>query len=142
MEIKSQNSKSFLQFICYILVGSSNFILDEIILNTLWFISGRSIGTINYLFKLISFCIYSTNGYFLNKRYTFKNQNEDPSYIEYISLLALLSAVDAIIVSKFTTHNIFMIDNALWANICNLFACATTGIVGFLINKFVIFKKN
>lgn len=142
MRIKSEKSKPILQFICYVLVGASNFILDEIVLNILWFVTGRSVGKINYLFKFISFCIYSTNGYILNKKVTFKKQNKNSSYIDYVSVLALLSAIDAIIVSKFTIHNIFRLPRPLWANICNLTASATTGILGFLINKYIVFKKD
>lgn len=143
MNIKSEKIKALIQFISYVLVGSTNFIIDLIVLNILWASTGIRSGNINYFFKLISFSIYSTTGYILNKNFTFNSSKPKikSSYLEYVSTLGLLSLIDAIILSKFTLLNIWGVNQTLWANIVNICSCATTGILGFLINKYIIFNS-
>lgn len=140
--IKSKKLKLLFQFISYALVGGSTYLIDIIVMNTLWTISGKSVGNINYLFKLISFIIYSTVGFQLNKRITFDSKKSGKtSYLQYISVVGLLSLVDAVVVSKLTLINLWSLKLRTWANICNLTSSATTGILGFLINKFIVFDK-
>ncbi len=55
----------FIEFIKYASIGALNVIIDFSVLNLLWFLTGLYSGNINYLFKLISFLIYSVNGYIL-----------------------------------------------------------------------------
>lgn len=142
LEIKSKKLNTLLQFIYYALIGGSTFLIDIMVMNILWKVTGKSIGNINYIFKLISFIIYSSIGYQLNKKITFKSDNSNKSsYFKYASVVGILSLVDAIVVSNLTQLNIWSINNTLWANICNFGSSATTGIIGFLINKLVIFKK-
>ncbi len=141
MNKKAYNLSSIIQFITYTLVGTSNVIIDLIVLNVLWAISGHYLGEINYFFKLISFSIYSTTGYFLNRKFTFKTKACAKSYFSYISLLAVLSFLDAIILVKLTQIHIFHIPRELRANASALFAAMITGIFGFIINKTIIFKK-
>ncbi|MDD7792967.1 GtrA family protein [Clostridium sp. 'White wine YQ'] len=138
---KSFNYKSIIQFITYALVGASNVIIDLIVLNILWFASGMYIGRINYLFKLISFAVYSTTGYLLNRKYTFKTKASIKSYFSYISLLAVLSLMDAIILVKLTRLNPFHLHRGLNANLSAFTAAMATGLIGFIINKFIIFRK-
>ncbi|GKU25655.1 GtrA family protein [Clostridium folliculivorans] len=133
--------KAIIQFITYSLVGSSNVIIDLIVLNILWTVTGLTVGRINFLFKLISFCIYSTSGYLLNKKFTFKSESKSSSYFGYVSLLGILSFLDAVIIANLTRHNIFHIHRFFWANISAFLAAMLTGILGFIINKFVIFNK-
>ncbi len=64
-------NKGFIEFIKYASIGALNVLIDFLVLNLLWFFTGMYSGTINYLFKLISFSIYSINGYFLNKKLIF-----------------------------------------------------------------------
>lgn len=112
-------------------------------MNILWASTGIQSGNFNYLFKLVSFSVYSTTGFFLNRKYTFHSSNTagKSSYIEYVSTLGILSLIDAVILSKFTTLNIWNINPILWANIIDISAGAMTGTLGFLINKFIIFNK-
>ncbi|MEQ8154272.1 MAG: GtrA family protein [Clostridiaceae bacterium] len=133
---------SIIQFMTYALVGASNVIIDLLVLNILWFVSGMYIGKINYLFKLISFLVYSTSGYLLNRTYTFKTKPTIKSYFSYVSLLAVLSFIDAIMLVELTKMNPFHLHRGLNANLSAFFAAMTTGIIGFMINKFIIFKKN
>lgn len=139
-KFKGEKLNSILQFISYASVGASNVIIDIIVLNILWKITGKCTGNVNYLFKFISFLIYSTTGYLLNKHVTFKSNGGIKAYFKYVALLAVLSAIDAIIIVHLTLIPID-IPITFWSNICALLASMTTGILGFLINKFLIFSK-
>lgn len=139
----SKKHNSIRQFITYTLVGCSNTIIDFIVMNLLWFMSDMYLGNINYIFKAISFSIYSTTGYLLNKKYTFNTtKNNKSPYIQYVSLAGIITIVDTILIAKITQYQIFDISDALWANIVNLGVCAVIGFIGFLINKYIIFNNN
>lgn len=139
------NIRNIIQFLTYALIGSTNVLIDLIVLNILWHVTGMYRGNINYLFKLISFSIYSTTGYYLNKRYTFNHGKSTPkntsSYFGYVGLLAILSFLDAIIISNLTLIHFHHIHKELWANICAVFGAMMTGMIGFIINKLYIFRK-
>ncbi len=102
--------------------------------------TGRYSGNINYLFKLISFSIYSINGYFLNRKFTFKTKNS--SYIQYASVIGIAAILNGIILSNLSSYNLLNVSQVLWSNISALIASMGTGILSFLINKFFIFKTN
>ena len=129
---------NFMQFIKYTLIGGINVLIDFGILNILWIITGIYKGYINYLFKFISFIAYSTNGYFMNKKFTFKSNNN--SYFKYISVLAVTAILNAFILSNLSMHNFFNFKPIIWSNISALIASIVTGIISFLVNKLFVFK--
>lgn len=134
-------SKGIKQFILYSIIGGSNFLIDLGILNILWHVTGIYQGFTNYIFKFISFCAYSTNGYYWNKRFTFKSDSKSNSYFKYASVLGVAMLINASILSIMTMNNIFKVNPKLWANISSLTGSIITGIASFLINKFFIFEK-
>lgn len=131
--------KSIKQFILYVIIGTSNFLIDFFILNILWKVTGIYSGYINFLFKGISFLAYSTNGYYWNKKYTFKTEG---SYIKFASVLGAAAIANAFILSNLSLYNLLGISQILWSNISALTASITTGTASFLINKFIVFKDN
>ncbi|NFM25919.1 GtrA family protein [Clostridium sporogenes] len=133
-------NNGFIEFIEYVSIGALNVIIDFSVLNLLWFFTGLYSGNINYLFKLISFSIYSINGYTLNKKFTFKTKNS--SYIQYASVIGIAAILNGIILSNLSSYNLLNISQVIWSNISALIASMSTGILSFLINKFFIFKKN
>lgn len=139
--IQKSNFKSIIQFITYAFIGFSNVLIDIVVFNILWKLTGQYTGTSNYLFKFISFSIYSTSGYLLNLKFTFKETASFKSYFSYVSLLAILGYAEAIILVKLTTLNPFGLPKVLNANIDVLLAAMIMGSIGFLINKLVIFRK-
>lgn len=141
MKNKNDFLNNLFQFISYTIVGASNVLIDLLVFNVLWKVTGHSHGNINYLFKFISFCIYSTTGYLLNKNVTFERNDTKNSHLKYVSLLAFLSFLDAVIISKLTLFHPSHIRHFYWNNLSVLFASIITGILGFIINKFLIFKK-
>ncbi|MBU5269602.1 GtrA family protein [Clostridium cochlearium] len=126
------------QFILYALIGSSNVVIDFCILNMLWMVTGIYKGAANILFKFISFIFYSLNGYYWNKKYTFKTEG---SFLKFASVLGIAAIINSIILSIMSIYNILGISDLLWSNICALTASIITGIGSFLINKLYIFKK-
>ncbi|GIM27530.1 membrane protein [Clostridium polyendosporum] len=137
---KKYSINSLVQFITYTMIGTSNVLIDIIVFNLFWAITGHYAGKINYLFKIVSFAIYSTTGYLLNKNFTFKTKGKPSSYFQYITLLAFLSFLDAVMIANLTIHRPFGLDRRIWGNICVLLGAMATGIIGFAINKFYIFK--
>ncbi|MGO5093818.1 GtrA family protein [Clostridium sporogenes] len=133
-------NNGFIEFIKYVSIGALNVIIDFSVLNLLWFFTGLYSGNINYLFKLISFSIYSINGYTLNKKFTFKTKNS--SYIQYASVIGIAAILNGIILSNLSSYNFLNVSQVIWSNISALIASMSTGILSFLINKFFIFKKN
>ncbi|PRR79355.1 hypothetical protein CLLI_08350 [Clostridium liquoris] len=132
------HNKNIKQFILYAIIGGSNFFIEFFILNILWKITGLYSGYINFLFKGIAFIAYSINGYYWNKKYTFKTEG---SYVSYASVLGAASIVDAFILSNLSLHNLLGVSQVLWSNISALTASITTGVASFLINKFAVFKN-
>ncbi|AJD30518.1 MULTISPECIES: GtrA family protein [Clostridium] len=133
-------NNSFIEFIKYASIGALNVLIDFLVLNLLWSFTGMYSGNINYLFKLISFSIYSINGYFLNKKFTFKTK--DSSYIQYASVIGIAAILNGIILSNLSSYNLLNVSQVLWSNISELIASMGTGILSFLINKFFIFKRD
>ncbi len=127
------------ELIKYALIGTVNFLLDMVVVNILMYIFQIYKGYTLVFFNVISFFVYSTNGYFMNKKYTFKSN--ESSYPKYITVLAISMLLDSLMFSTLTLYNVFGLNKVLWANISKLIAFATTGTLCFIVNKFVVFKK-
>lgn len=144
----SENSlsskKNLLQFITYALIGGSNLIINFIIINILSHITNiySAVNTHStimlYLFEVTAFIIYSINGYYLNKKFTFKVNKS--SYIKYAFVLGTSAFLNINIFVYLTMHNIVNLPIKLWFNLSKLTASMTVGIMTFLINKFFIFQ--
>ena len=130
--------KSLIQLLTYSLVGLSNMILDLLIVNILMKIFNTYNGPLLMAFNIISFLLYSLNGYVLNKKFTFKS--EEKSYLKYMIVLGGSVIIESPLFSLLTTFNIFSLDKVLWANICKIISFTLGGVMCFLINKFLIFK--
>lgn len=130
--------KSLIQLLTYSLVGLSNMILDLLIVNILMKIFNTYNGPLLMAFNIISFLLYSLNGYVLNKKFTFKS--EEKLYLKYMIVLGGSVIIESPLFSLLTTFNIFSLDKVLWANICKIISFTLGGVMCFLINKFLIFK--
>ncbi len=79
---------TIIEFLTYSLIGISNVLIDIFIFNLLWTVSGRTQGNINYLFKLISFSVYSTTAFFYDNTIVFKlNLNVLPQKLTFPNYL-------------------------------------------------------
>jgi putative flippase GtrA len=131
----------FFQYIMYGFVGGINYIIDIATLNVLMFITQLYHGQIFFVFKLISLILYSINGYYMNRKFTFRCRAKR-SFLSYAFILLLAALANGWILSQFTMMKPVSISPRLWANIVNLGASLTTGTASFLLNKYIIFKKN
>ncbi|WP_396276425.1 GtrA family protein [Haloimpatiens lingqiaonensis] len=131
---------NLLQFITYALIGGSNELINLGILNFLTYITGIYYNKlILFIFEFISFIAYSINGYFLNKKFTFKVKNS--SYFKYASVLGTSAIFNTLLFITLNAHNIFNLSNSLWLNLSKVIASMTIGIITFLVNKFFVFKN-
>lgn len=143
--------QSLTQLIKYALVGSTNIIIDVIILNILSYTTGITRGKMLFVFNLIAFSVYSICSYKLNKKFTFRETSHKKAYFKYASVLFLSMILNSIMLFLLTRHNPLihhihgriniMRLNHLWLNICILIDSITIGTIGFLINKFYVFNK-
>ncbi|MBU3112641.1 GtrA family protein [Clostridium lacusfryxellense] len=154
MNNKNKSLSSVTQFIKYALVGAINTIIDIAILNTLSYATGITHGKILFIFNIIAFSVYSTCGYYLNKKFTFKDGRKDTSYFEYASVLLFGMILNSFMLVILTSKNplIHILHNGghrvninnlnhLWFNICIVIDSMTIGFMGFLINKFFVFNE-
>ena len=133
-----KNNENIRQLISYALVGTCNFILDIGVINLLMFIFKIYKGPILIIFNILSFVTYSINGYFFNKKFTFKSNKN--SYFKYASVLGIFMLINGIIFSLLSLYNILNISQILWANISKSIASMLSGFLAFLVNKFFVFK--
>lgn len=131
---------NILQFVKYALIGGSNFLINIIIMNILMKSTGIYKGNMLFLFQVVAFIAYSINGYFLNKKFTFKNVKRKNAYLAYISVMGPAAMFSAFLIRTLTLYNIFNLSSSLWANIIIVFASISIGFISFLINKFLVFK--
>lgn len=122
-------------------IGCLNFFINIILVNFLMFITNIYKGSMLFVFSILSFIVYSINGYFCNRKFTFKSKNNIKSIIPYFILMSTTAILNALLLSIFSVHNILFISQKLWTNISILLSSITTGAISFLINKFFIFKK-
>lgn len=151
MNYKNKTRQSLSQFIIYSLVGTTNIIIEIIILNILSFTTGITSGKMLFVFNIISFSIYSISSYKLNKKFTFKETSPEKGYLQYASvlffsmllnsfMLVLLTSRNPLIPLLHHHRNIIHL-NHLWFNISILIDSTIVGLLGFLINKFFVFNK-
>lgn len=130
---------NLLQFITYALIGGSNELINLAILNFLTYITGiYSNKFILLIFELISFIAYSINGYFLNKKFTFKAKKS--SYFKYASVLGTSAIFNTLLFIILNSNNMFNLSNSLWLNMSKIIASMAVGVITFLVNKFFVFK--
>lgn len=133
------HKEAIIEFIKYVAIGTMNVAIDFGILELLMYMTGIYQGYTLFIFNAISFIAYSINGYIMNKNFTFKSNKS--SYFKYASVLAATMILNGFILSTLSMHNIFYLKPVVWASICKAIASSTTGIINFLVNKFVVFKK-
>jgi putative flippase GtrA len=98
-------------------------------------------GNMLFLFQFVAFFAYSINGYFLNKKFTFKDGKRKNPYLAYIAVMGPAAMFSALLIRTLTLYNIFNLSSSLWANIVIIFASISIGFISFLINKFLVFKS-
>ncbi|WP_310889531.1 GtrA family protein [Clostridium estertheticum] len=151
MNNKNKMNQSLAQFIKYSVIGAFNTVIDIAVLNILSYITGITRGKFLFLFNFIAFLIYSICGYYLNKKFTFKENSAKNAYFQYASVQFVSMILNSFILVHLTHRNplIHLLHhhrsmahlNHLWLNISMLIGCTILGVFGFFINKFFVFNK-
>ncbi|MBX4267286.1 GtrA family protein [Clostridium estertheticum] len=144
-------NQSLAQFIKYSIIGAFNTVIDIAVLNILSYTTGITRGKFLFLFNFIAFLIYSICGYYLNKKFTFKENSAKNAYFQYASVQFVSMILNSFILVHLTHRNplIHLLHhhrsmahlNHLWLNISMLIGCTILGVFGFFINKFFVFNK-
>ena len=151
-----RKGKSLIQLIKFALVGASNTVVDMIVNTVLSFLLNliTSGGWIVYLCKAVGYCCGIANSYFLNSRWTFREERKQDKR-EILSFIAVNIAVLLI-----SFGLIFLFKNALHLNdwwmglqlpewlkkiisgdlFCSLLATCICIPVNFILNKLFVFK--
>ena len=139
-------NKSFLQFGKFFIVGILNTGLDFAVLNFLMWMTQTYKGTSIVIFGTISFCVAVTNSYFLNKYWTFGDQNKAQApqqFIKFLSVSIVGLILNNSIIYAITTliNPIFGLTPVLWANFAKVVATAVVLAWNFAGYKLFVFKK-
>jgi len=113
----------------FLVVGSLSFFIDFFVLNLLSIASGINKGFIVAIFSVISFLIANLNSYRLNKKWTFKDTNQNSNYKTFLTISIFGALINALVVYSFTVFiNQNYFSDLIWLNISKMTA---TGIVMF-----------
>lgn len=137
------------QFSKFAVVGLLNTAIDFAVLNILTLITGIVQGPWVILLNTISFTAATTNSYFFNKHWTFrdtKKEQEEKKFIQFLAISIVGAIINGGVVYGITTFvkpvlGSFGIADQLWVNIAKVFATGISLIWNFLGYKFFVFKK-
>jgi putative flippase GtrA len=135
-----------LQIFSFAVIGVGNTLLDFIILNILLWTTQIFSGPWLFIFNVISFSIATTNSYYWNKRWTFKNKSKDKTpvlFSQFFIVSIIGAAINSTTVYLIATYTdpILGLSDGLWANVAKIIATALSLIWNFLGYKFIVFKK-
>lgn len=140
------NINFFKQFVKFALVGALNTGVDFLVLNIEMLITGITSGPLMFVQNIISFSIATTNSYFLNKHWTFRDKSKSQEgfkFAQFLTISVIGAFINSAIVYSATTFldPMFNLSPTLWANLTKLLATGISLIWNFLGYKFIVFKK-
>ena len=131
---KNRHPKRFAKFS---IIGSFNFLVDITILNALSFVTGFNKGVFAAIFSAISFVVANISSYYLNKRWTFRDNSKNSRYRVFLAVSIIGIVINVLIVYNFTTHiSQPYFSDVIWMNISKIIA---TGFVMFF--NYYSYKK-
>jgi putative flippase GtrA len=141
------------QFSRFLVVGVLNTAVDLIVLNLETMLSGIRDGAGYAVQKGISFCVAVAFSYFLNKRWTFKDDSRTGQTKQFslFAVVSILGAVINVFAATFVVTYVKPIVNPaadsailtdqLWVNIGALCGTAAGFLWNFLGYKFLVFRR-
>jgi len=134
-----------IQFIKFVLVGLSNFVIAFGILNLLMFLTGITSGFYYSIFIAISFACAVINSYIWNKRWTFKKGNklEKKEFSKFLTITLITFGLNIVLASALVNlvGPIGGISSYVWANISALAAASFTTLINFFGYKYLVFPN-
>ncbi|GBE16260.1 GtrA-like protein [bacterium BMS3Abin15] len=134
------------QFSKFVVVGVINTAIDFLVLNLEMVLTGITSGPYIFLFNSISFSVATVNSYFMNKHWTFQDQEKSHEAVKFSQFLAVSVvgiSINGGVVYFITTfiEPFFGMDPLLWANIAKIVATGLSLIWNFIGYKLWVFKK-
>lgn len=123
-------------------VGFINVVLDFSILNLLSLSTGIHKGIIVAMFSVISFAIVNINSYYLNKKWTFRENNGNAKYKSFLKISIVGVLINAVLIYMLTTHikqNTF--SDIQWLNISKLFVTFIVAVFNYVGYKKFVFNN-
>jgi len=132
-----------IQFIKFIIVGFSNFIITFGILNLLMLLTGITSGFYYSIFISISFACGVINSYIWNKRWTFKKGNklEKKEFSKFLTITLITFVLNIVVASVLVNlvGPIGGISSYAWANISALATAGFATLINFFGYKYLVF---
>jgi len=151
------------QVIRFVITGVINTLLDIVVLNLLSLATGVTQGPLLIVLNIVSFSVAVINSYFLNKHWTFKDQdrsNEPKKLTQFLVVSVIGAGINSGILYFITTivprptetlnyvsgilpviGDFLSNPEVFWLNIAKVFAIGASMVWNFLGYKFFVFKK-
>jgi len=141
-----KKNEAMRQFAKFVIVGIVNTGLDFLVLNAEMLITGITQGPGMLAQNAISFSVATTNSYYFNKKWAFRdnskrNQGHKFSQFLIISLAGLVINSSTVFLITSSVSPLFGISPILWANLAKVVATGFSLIWNFIGYKFFVFKK-
>ena len=159
---KLSKSETLEQISKFVVTGFLNTGIDFAVLNLLMWLTGKDEGLYITLFATVSFLAATTNSFFINKHWTFKEANgrkkqakdsgvKDAGQFAMITFIGWM--INAGVTTLLSTFTPFLgitfitkyipedILQKVWVNVSKAFATGFSLVWNFLGYKFIVFKK-
>jgi len=137
--LKNCHPKRFAKFS---IVGSLNFLVDVIILNLLSYATGVNRGIFAAVFSAISFLIANINSYYLNRKWTFRDNEKKSRYKVFLLISVVGIVINMLIVYNFTTISQPYFSDIIWLNISKIIATSLVIFFNYYGYKKYVFNRN
>ncbi|MCK5476096.1 MAG: GtrA family protein [Candidatus Pacebacteria bacterium] len=138
--LKNRHPKRFAKFS---IVGSLNFLVDIIILNSLSYITGFNKGFFAAVFSAISFLVANINSYYLNRKWTFRDNEKESRYKVFLAISIVGIVINILIVYSFTTYvSQSYFSDIIWLNISKMIATSLVIFFNYYSYKRYVFNRN
>ena len=137
--LKNCHPKRFAKFS---IVGSLNFLVDVIILNSLSYATGVNRGIFAAVFSAISFLVANVNSYYLNKKWTFRDNEKKSRYKVFLLISVIGTVINMFIIYNFTTISQPYFSDIIWLNISKIIATSLVIFFNYYGYKKYVFNKD
>jgi putative flippase GtrA len=137
--------KIVIQFLKFAAVGFLNTAIDFGVLNILLFATGVQSGAALFILNIIAFTAATTNSYFWNKFWTFRDKGSiRPVQIgQFLTVSVIGALINSSVVYAISTFidPLFGLSPTVWVNVAKIVATGFSFIWNFAGYKFIVFKK-
>ncbi|MEA2098286.1 MAG: GtrA family protein [Patescibacteria group bacterium] len=137
--LKNCHPKRFAKFS---IVGSLNFLVDIIVLNSLSYITGFNKGVFAAIFSAISFLVANINSYYLNRKWTFGDNEKQSKYKIFLLISVIGVTINMLIIYSFTAINQPYFSDIIWLNISKITATLLIIFFNYYGYKKYVFNGN